>query len=277
MPDNSLTNRPVALVKTRPEPRGLLERGIERGLYRVDRRVPGDESIAYLVEHFWTVRWSLDRPYLAETLPFPAVHAVIERGRSEIVGVMETKFSRTLTGTGAVLGIRFRPGGFRPFLDAPVRTITNSRLDLAELFGVEAAIIEERICAIEDFDEATDVLCTFIRDLSPPRDPTIERASFAVELVANNRDIVRVAQIEESMQMTSRALQRLFVEYVGVSPKWVINRYRLHEASEILAAGISDIATIAHHLHYFDQAHFTKDFKAVVGLAPTEFARRHAE
>jgi len=253
----------------------VLERGIERGLYQVDRRVPSDESIAYLVEHFWTVRWSLAQPYTAETSPYPAVHVVIERDRSEIVGVMDTRFSRTLTGRGTVLGIRFRPGGFRPFLGAPVRTITNRRLQLADVFGVSAAVVEERLCPIEDFAEATEVISAFLRSRLPRRDPTVERAAFAVDLVANDRGIVRVAQLEESLQLTSRALQRLFADYVGVSPKWVINRYRLHEAAELLAAGRSDIATIAHDLQYFDHAHFTKEFKAVVGTPPAEFGRRH--
>lgn len=96
-----------------------------------------------------------------------------------------------------------------------------------------------------------------------------------MDLVANDRGIVRVAQLEESLQLTSRALQRLFADYVGVSPKWVISRYRFHEAAELLTAGRFDIATSAQDLQYFDHAHFTKEFKAVVGTPPAEFGRRH--
>jgi AraC-like DNA-binding protein len=70
-----------------------------------------------------------------------------------------------------------------------------------------------------------------------------------------------------------RALQRLFREYVGVTPKWVIQRYRLFEAAERLSAGDADGAVLAHALGYFDQAHFIRDFKAMVGKPPLAFAR----
>ena len=70
-----------------------------------------------------------------------------------------------------------------------------------------------------------------------------------------------------------RSLQRLFREYVGVTPKWVLQRVRLHEAAERMADGDSDCAAaLALDLGYFDQAHFIKDFKAIVGRSPSEYA-----
>ena len=67
--------------------------------------------------------------------------------------------------------------------------------------------------------------------------------------------------------------EALFREYVGVTPKWVIQRYRLFEAAERLASGQADGAQLAHELGYFDQAHFIRDFKAMVGKSPLAFAR----
>jgi len=73
-------------------------------------------------------------------------------------------------------------------------------------------------------------------------------------------------------------LQRLFSQYVGVSPKWVIQRYRLHEVAERLADDKAvDCTEMALDLVYFDQAHFIKDFKAIVGWTPAEYAKRVAE
>jgi AraC-like DNA-binding protein len=75
--------------------------------------------------------------------------------------------------------------------------------------------------------------------------------------------------------MGKRTLQRLFSQYVGVSPKWVIKRYRLHEAADQLGAGeVVDWAKLAVDLGYFDQAHFIKDFKTIVGQTPAEYAKR---
>ena len=73
--------------------------------------------------------------------------------------------------------------------------------------------------------------------------------------------------------LSARSLQRLFRRYVGVGPKWVLQRYRLHEAAERIADGEGgDWAAFALELGYFDQAHFIKDFKALVGCSPAEYA-----
>jgi AraC-like DNA-binding protein len=70
-------------------------------------------------------------------------------------------------------------------------------------------------------------------------------------------------------------LQRWFNEYVGVGPKWVINRYRLHEAIERLAGDLPvDWTQLALELGYFDQAHFIRDFKALVGVPPAAYVRQ---
>ena len=92
--------------------------------------------------------------------------------------------------------------------------------------------------------------------------------------IADDRTITRVDQIADQFTMPARQLQRLFREYVGVTPKWVIQRYRLIEAAERLAAGaVADFAGLALDLGYADQAHFIRDFKKIVGRAPAGFAR----
>jgi methylphosphotriester-DNA--protein-cysteine methyltransferase len=69
-------------------------------------------------------------------------------------------------------------------------------------------------------------------------------------------------------------LQRIFSQYVGVSPKWVIMRYRQQEAAEHMATGeITSWPKLALELGDFDQAHFIKDFKLIVGQTSAEYAR----
>jgi AraC-like DNA-binding protein len=75
--------------------------------------------------------------------------------------------------------------------------------------------------------------------------------------------------------INKRTLQRLFNQYVGVSPKWVIQRYRLQDALEQLAEGeTDDCAQMALNLGYFDQAHFIKDFKMLVGKPPVKYTQQ---
>ena len=76
--------------------------------------------------------------------------------------------------------------------------------------------------------------------------------------------------------LSKRGLQRLFAEYVGIGPKWVIRRYRLHEVTARMAAGGAiDWAVLAADLGYADQGHFIRDFKSMFGGPPTWYALRY--
>jgi AraC-like DNA-binding protein len=94
-------------------------------------------------------------------------------------------------------------------------------------------------------------------------------------MIAVDRTITTVEQVLHRWRLGKRMLQRLFNEYVGVGPKWVINRYRLHEAIERLAGDPpKDWTQLALELGYFDQAHFIRDFKALVGRPPAAYVRQ---
>jgi AraC-like DNA-binding protein len=95
-----------------------------------------------------------------------------------------------------------------------------------------------------------------------------------VYLVRDDASIRKVEDILHRTGTTKRSLQRLFEQYVGASPKWVIQRYRLHEAAERLKAGSVSGSRLALELGYADQAHFIRDFKAIVGISPGAYARR---
>jgi AraC-like DNA-binding protein len=83
----------------------------------------------------------------------------------------------------------------------------------------------------------------------------------------------RVGQLSAASGMSARSLQRLFADYVGVSPKWVMRRARLHEAAERADSGeFVDWAELAADLGYADQAHLSRDFTATIGVPPTSYA-----
>lgn len=104
-------------------PRGILNLRSGEAFDGLSRYWPSGDPAPF-VEHYWIVRWNLSEPRVVETLPHPSVHMVLESsGSSEIVGLMRKRFSRMLEGRGWVLGTRFRPGGFRPFVGGRMRHI----------------------------------------------------------------------------------------------------------------------------------------------------------
>lgn len=224
------------------------------------------------------MQWDLRglAPERAETLPHPSVHMIFERGgASRVTGVSRRRFSRLLEGQGGVIAAKFTPGGFHPFVGLDIRTLTDRNVTLTDLFGDAADRVTRSILAAEDDDRRIAALEDFLRARHPIADDQAVRVAGIVCAVAGDRTIVKVEDLVARYGVNVRALQRLFAKYVGVSPKWVIQRYRLHEAAEQLAANASlRQSDLALSLGYSDQAHFTRDFTSVVGTSPAAYAER---
>jgi len=256
----------------------VLDRRLAQGKFTASRFHP-HADLAPLVEHLWTVTWELGDgpPHVQETLPDPSVHIVLERGRSEVVGVLRGKFTRRLEGRGRVFAAKLHPGGFLPFVRSVGRSVaeyTDRRVPLAEVFPVDVAALEERIFSAGDEPSMAAQLDGFLRAQGAEADEHVASARSIVARIAREQAITRVAQLTSQ----PRALQRLFRRYVGVSPKWVIRRSRLQNAAEALASRQEvDLAGLALELGYADQAHFVRDFRELVGTTPGAYARRNGE
>ncbi len=197
---------------------------------------------------------------------------MVEGGSSRIVGVVRGRFTRLLENNGFVLGVKFRPGGFYPFARFPIAEITDRVVPLAEVFGRASDNLERTI--LEEASEARRAKLAeeFLLTRLPEPDENVDVVARAVDRILAEPRIRRVEDLVDPLGVSKRGLQRLFQRYVGVSPKWVIQRYRLHEAVERLEDR-SDVnwASLAQYLGYFDQSHFIRDFKIVVGFAPGEY------
>lgn len=264
----------MAEPKTEP-PRGVLHPKANQEKFQLSRFLPG-RDLDFFVEHYWIVAWDLRgrEPYLAETLPHPSVHLVFEPDRSYIQGVMRHKFSYLLQGQGQVFGIKFRPGAFYPFFKSPVSRLTDRSPALTTVFGPAGETLAAAIRPVEDKEKQVELAEDFLAGRLPERDENIEWVNRIAAWISANRDITRVDQVVDRLDLSKRTLQRLFSRYVGVSPKWVIQRYRLHDAAEQLAGGqVLDLAALAVDLGYFDQAHFIKDFKAIIGKSPLAYTQ----
>lgn len=262
------------------KPVGVLRPTAGAGLFRVARYLPSAVLAPY-VEHYWVVRWDLRgrEPYVQETLPHPCVHLVVERGHSALFGVVRGRFTKRLEGAGRAFGIRFRAGGFAPFWPAPVSALTGRTPTLGEAFGEAGGAYERDVLAREDDASLVALAESFLGARLPRRaDAQVGRIVRAVERITGDRAVTRVEVVAREMGVSARTVQRLFRAYVGVSPKWVICRQRLHDAAERLASGeVVDWPRLALELGYFDQAHFIRDFKAMVGVTPADYARGVAE
>jgi AraC-like DNA-binding protein len=253
---------------------GILNPRAGNAKFTLLRHAPAPE-LAGLVARHWTVRWDLREhgPYTQETLPFPQVNLVFGTHQPGVHGINTTRFVAELEGEGWVVGTKFRPGGFRPFWRAPICELTDRSVTLADAFGDEGAEVDAAVHAALGDAERIAIVEAFLRSRRVELDEDAALAARAVELAQVDASISRVSELAERIGVPVRKLQRVFSSHVGVSPSWVIRRFRVQEAAERVARGeVADWPSLACELGYFDQAHFIHEFKAQIGRTPGEYA-----
>jgi AraC-like DNA-binding protein len=255
--------------------RGILEPDAGQATFRLGRHDPAPD-LRHAIDSHWTVEWDLRGrpPFEQQILTHPNVNLSFEPDGAFVWGVGTTRTSHELRGRGWVLGTRFLPGGFRPFAGVAVGTITDRVVPLREIVGREEADALERRVREEGATPARIAhVEAFLRSRAAGPDARVEEVAGIVRLLLDEPEITRVDQLAARCHVSPRTLQRLFHEYVGVSPKWVVQRQRLHTAAERIAERPDvDLAALAIDLGYFDQPHFIKEFKGVVGRTPAEYA-----
>ncbi len=254
-----------------------------RGILRPDQlgrafsltRLLPPPDLADVVERHWVVRWDLrDRdPYTSEVITHPCVNVCFEPHGAHIYGVQRPKDVRELSGTGWCVGTKFRPGGFAGFTERSLGDLTDGVFAFAELWGEDGDAVARAGAREDTVEGKLALLCDFLRERRPAPDATADLVRAVVRDMLTAAPGTKVETIAARHAVSPRQLQRLFAERVGVSPKWVLQRYRLHEAAEQLASGErQDWARVAVDLGYFDQSHFIRDFTAYVGQSPARYA-----
>lgn len=241
--------------------RGILHPDARR--FTLTRYAPSPD-LGRFVDRFWEVLWDLPdgERHEQHVLIHPTVNVVLGDGPATVSGLQTRRFTRVLEGRGRVLGVMFRPAGFRAFLNAPMTSITDQILLADDVLGTAAP------------EPAPDAVEAWLGALVPAGPQPCEETTRLVERVAHDRSIRRVDELADVAGITVRALQRRFADHVGIGPKWLIRRYRLYDAAELASHGdCVGWAQLATNLGYADQAHLVRDFTATVGMPPTAYAR----
>ena len=114
-----------------------------------------------------------------------------------------------------------------------------------------------------------------LADLDPGPDERFDLLLAVCAEMLADQELLTVAEVATRFATTPRTLQRLFLDLVGVGPKWVLARYRMHDAVAQLDSGYTGTLTdLAHRWGWYDQAHFTRDFTTLVGVTPGQYRDR---
>ena len=163
-----------------------------------------------------------------------------------------------------VVGVRFRTAGAGAFLQASVGQLTDRRRALPNGPNLTRAGDEAgRLAAAASYVAAN----------LAPRAPDGRIVAAAARIRASEGR-VPLETLCADAELTARALQRRFLDEVGVSPRMLASIVRFRRLFEALQA--PDVETwteAAQAAGYFDHPQMSRDFGRFLGCTPREFLR----
>lgn len=240
--------------------------------YHLRRYIP-DIPLITLIEQFWLVNWNLSdkKPHTQKNLPDPNFHLIFDNQKIKLIGPIRKTYNYKMEGVGQIIGIKFQLGALSDHLTSPISHYVDKEIDAQQLVGFD---VNECISTLDDSMSDKQIIELLEKHLAPlitiPSSDLIKVREL-VNLIKNDTDITRVEQLSVKTKLSIRTIQRYFKHYLGLSPKWLIRKYRLHQALDLLEQQEVNFLDIVDYLGYTDQSHLIRDFKEIIGVTPKNY------
>jgi AraC-like DNA-binding protein len=250
-----------------------------RGGFWMKRAAP-HPALAAHIEHYFAMRWSFAPGVSAHSLAVPAgtVKWFFERRETPsnaIAGPATEPVRPEFNGTGMMVGVSFRPGGAARFSRARAVDLVDTYTgDVRAVIGPLANELGARIFEARSAADAFSILdAHLVAELGRTKQTTSELhvRRFLCALDRTPR-LARVANLARDIGTSERALQRSFLDAVGVSPAFILRLARLHRTLREIAARPTPLSRTAAAHGYFDQAHFSNELRQLTGYTPSSLA-----
>lgn len=172
-----------------------------------------------------------------------------------------------------IVGASITPLGWQMMVGCPMDRLADHKVPLEQIRECDATSIIDRLAIAADDTDLFNAVDGFFRGLIMDKAPV-------------NRDFMDIVMewlldptspgldvLASRVPVSSRQLDRLCRACFGASPKRLHRKFRiLHISNTLAVTDETDWREIA-GLSYFDQSHFIRDFKQLIGCTPGEFMR----
>lgn len=202
-----------------------------------------------------------------------------------LVGPWTEPLTPPVVAGDAYFGVRFWPGAagaLLPIRPAELRNRSIPAGQLPALAWTTGLTAELWAASAGAADAAVDPtpLDRALRALLPAARPLDVAVNFAARRIIATGGELRIALLARELGLSPRQFRRRFTAAVGVSPKELARIWRLRRcalaALDPSSPETARWAELAAAHGFADQAHLVREFRHLLGLPPTAFARQFA-
>jgi AraC-like DNA-binding protein len=178
-------------------------------------------------------------------------------------------------GRNTMLGIRFLPHGAALFLNEEASGFNNQVVDYRDIAGNKATILHGRLLETKTQHEQIALIDAFLLDNFGRPKKGFDKLSMVDDVMRE----LRRPEVEDNIEniaarygISARYLQKLFLQYTGLTPKLYSKINRFQHSLRLVTKKEASLTSIAYDSGYFDQSHFIREFKAFTGFTPSGYA-----
>lgn len=184
----------------------------------------------------------------------------------------ETHYLKLKKGCIDILGIKLKPYGLYPFLQNNISAISSRIINLEVLFGEELSGVVELLLQKDEPLEKVEFLDNYLLSKIIREVPTLIQT--LIEELDISSDDHSVFSLATKYHVSTKTIQRLFNQYIGISPKKYLRLHKLVTMIRLMKEKKEfNLSGLTYELGYSDQSHFIKEFYEFTKLKPSLFQK----
>lgn len=248
----------------------LTDAGLQRFDLSMQQQLPRHASLKGIVHSYLQVSTTHATPY--PMMPDGTQAIFISPEGSLIGGAQSQSIDFHIAQAGEYFGIRFYPAALRHFFKLNLSEISGQFVDCSYFPSKSFAQLHHAIYQVKNFTERAEICEQQLLQLSNPM--PADKLDHALHLIYQSFGNIKISQLATSIGLSSRHLNRLFQQHIGLNTKTFTQTIRLQQTCQQLFIKPYDSLQTASELGYFDQAHLLNDYKKRLSLNPHSLFNR---
>jgi len=179
-----------------------------------------------------------------------------------------------VSGYSKVFGIRFHPSTPAFFFKDDISQFNDKVFDVASILGSSVSELHTQLEDANTIEQLIQLMDNFLLRKLSERSKSLNKISLVQQVMheLTRKDFYdNIENVAGRYGITSRYLQKIFVQQTGMSPKLYSKITRFQNSIVMMGDQKTSLTSVAYECGYFDQSHFIREFKSFTGILPSAF------